>query len=151
MLTWDNLALTIIAEIASVYPGRGKNGETEALIGAGTLALGREPCKAYPGWGIVTPWGRQGVQMPVGDVAGYEGWGVGRISQEHGILTWRGGEGEALGGNGTGEGMGEEFEVGQKVRIWPNHACIAGSGYGWYLIVDGGDEIVDVWVRWRGW
>ncbi len=36
----------------------------------------------------------------------------------------------------------------------PNHACVAGAGFGWYLVVDsdqGGDEIVDVWVRWRGW
>jgi len=44
-----------------------------------------------------------------------------------------------------------KLEVGQKVRIWPNHACISGAGFGWYLVVDGGDEIVDVWPRWRGW
>jgi D-serine deaminase-like pyridoxal phosphate-dependent protein len=42
------------------------------------------------------------------------------------------------------------------VKIWPNHACIAGAGYGWYLVVDSEregneDEIVDVWVRCRGW
>jgi len=34
---------------------------------------------------------------------------------------------------------------------------VAGAGFGWYLVVDSGlpedrrDDIVDVWVRWRGW
>jgi len=68
------------------------------------------------------------------------GWRVGRINQEHGILTWNG-----------GKEVEEKLEVGQKVRVWPNHACVAGSGFGFYLVVDGGDEIVDVWPRWRGW
>ncbi len=50
----------------------------------------------------------------------------------------------------------EKLEVGQKVRIWPNHSCITGAGYDWYLIVDSTlegkeDEVVDVWPRWRGW
>ncbi|TVY38817.1 D-serine dehydratase [Lachnellula occidentalis] len=136
-LSWADMALTIVAEIASLYPGRGARGSTEALLGAGTLALGREPCKAYPGWGILTPWNREDAG---GGAEGYKGWIVGRTSQEHGVLTW-GGE------------VGDEdvLVVGQKVRVWPNHACIAGVGFGWYLVVDGGDEIVDVWVRWRGW
>jgi len=36
-----------------------------------------------------------------------------------------------------------------------NSACVAGSMFGWYLVVDPavdeGNTIVDVWVRWRGW
>lgn len=145
MLTWNNLALTIVAEIASLYPGRGKGGSLEALVGSGTIALGREPCKAYSGWGIVSPWNRPGVRMPLSGPENYLGWKVGRISQEHGILVW----------NGVGIPP-DLLEVGQKVRIWPNHACIAGAGFGWYLIVDETrkgkeDEIIDVWPRWRGW
>jgi D-serine ammonia-lyase len=139
MLTWSDLAFTVVAEIASLYPGRGKGGTTEALVGSGSLALGREPCKAYPGWGILTPWNREGASMPNVGVEQQTGWQIGKISQEHGILTWNGGE------------EVEPLEVGQKVRIWPNHACIAGAGFGWYLIVDGSDEIIDVWPRWRGW
>jgi D-serine deaminase-like pyridoxal phosphate-dependent protein len=146
MLTWDDLAFTIIAEVASLYPGRGPNGAPEALIGSGSLALGREPCKAYPGWGILTPWNRSDAHVPLKGVEKHAGWQVGRISQEHGILVWKGEE----------RGEVERLEVGQKVRVWPNHACIAGAGFGWYLVVDGDnkgreDEIVDVWVRWRGW
>ncbi|TVY32368.1 D-serine dehydratase, partial [Lachnellula subtilissima] len=105
LLGWDDMALTIVAEVASLYPGRGAGGSTEALLGAGTLALGREPCKAYPGWGIVTPWNRQGVEMPREGPEEYAGWVVGRTSQEHGILTW--------GGEVGGEDV---LTVGQKVR-----------------------------------
>lgn len=168
MLTWDDLAFTIVVEIASIYPGRGSNDTTEYLAAAGCLALGREPCKAYSGWGILTPWNRSGIAMPVGSPEGFgkldpnghksdrdkrltvkiEGHILGKISQEHGIVTWKG-------ASSSGE-SGDSFEVGQKVRVWPNHACIAGAGFGWYLIVDSSlkgreDEIVDVWPRWRGW
>lgn len=125
-LSTDSIALTILAEVASIYPDRGTG---EALVTAGSIALGREKCKSYDGWGVVSPWGA---------VKG-EGWIVGGVSQEHGVLKW------------TGEGRGDGLEVGARVRVWPNHACIAGTGFGWYLVVDGGDEVVDVWVRWRGW
>ncbi|TAQ88109.1 hypothetical protein B7494_g3567 [Chlorociboria aeruginascens] len=143
MLTWDDVAITILAEVASLYPGRGEEGKGEVLIGAGSLALGREPCKAYPGWGVLSPWNR-GTEMQRKGPEEIQGWVVGRISQEHGILTW------------SGEGKEEELHIGQKIRVWPNHACIAGVGYGWYLLVDSSregkeDEIVDVWPRWRGW
>ncbi|KFZ07514.1 hypothetical protein V501_06383, partial [Pseudogymnoascus sp. VKM F-4519 (FW-2642)] len=126
-LSTDEIALTILAEISSIYPHR-RTGE--ALITAGSIALGREVCKSYDGFGVVSPWGA---------VKG-EGWVVGSVSQEHGILKWTGREGE-----GTG------LEVGGRVRVWPNHACIAGTGFDWYLVVDGGDVVVDVWMRWRGW
>jgi D-serine deaminase-like pyridoxal phosphate-dependent protein len=146
LLTFSDLAFTILAEIASLYPARGPSNLPEALIGAGSLALGREPCKAYPGFAILSPWNRKGVKMPTVGPEEHVGWQVGRISQEHGILTWSGGDGVKP----------EVLEPGTKVRVWPNHACIAGAGYGWYLIVDETregkeDEIIDVWPRWRGW
>ena len=140
-LSTSDVALTILAEVASLYPARDP---PEALIAAGSLALGREPCKAYTGWGVVSDWGLPSQKL-CGDSR--SGWEVGRISQEHGILR-----------KGTCAGsVIPELKIGQKVRIWPNHACIAGAGFGWYLVVDSTlpesrqDEIVDVWVRWRGW
>ena len=101
-LSTDDLALTILAEVASLYPGRNS---PEALIAAGSLALGREPCKSYSGWGIVSPWSRSWSDQSS------SGWMVGRISQEHGILTK----------NPDSEAQAELW-VGQKLRIWPNHA-----------------------------
>lgn len=141
LLSFSDLGTRTLVEVASLYPDRTER--PEALIAAGSIVLGREPCKSYPGWGVVSPWPQQ-------DGPHYEpegsrtGWIVGRISQEHGILTWE----------GPKEDM-RPLEIGQKLLVWPNHACIAGVNFGWYLIVDSdkpGPEVVrDVWIRWRGW
>ncbi|CBX98334.1 hypothetical protein IAQ61_010433 [Plenodomus lingam] len=140
-LSLDNIAITMLVEVTSVYEEREK---PEALVSAGSLAMGREPCKSYPGWGIVTnTLGNANTKSVYNEQEGKTGWIVGRISQEHGILTW---EGDASQCNPLG--------IGDKVSIWPNHACVAGAGFGWYLITDSGQDgkkVVDVWVRWRGW
>ncbi|KAK0273240.1 hypothetical protein LTR35_012312 [Friedmanniomyces endolithicus] len=141
LLSFADLGLRMLVEVASLYPDRGE--KPEALIAAGSIVLGREACKSYPGWGVVSPW-----PQPSGPHYDPEstkiGWIVGRISQEHGVLTW--------------EGPTEHIrllEIGEKLLVWPNHACIAGVNVGWYLVVDSdtGDPqtVVDVWVRWRGW
>ena len=139
-----DIALTVLAEVSSLYENRKT---PEALIAAGTLALGREPCKSYSGWGIVSDWGLTGdASSTQNNEGGRSGWQVGRISQEHGVLTK----------DPSAERNAARPYVGQRIRIWPNHACIAGACFGWYLVVDSSasdkaDEIVDVWVRWRGW
>ncbi|KAL8715836.1 MAG: hypothetical protein Q9220_000503 [cf. Caloplaca sp. 1 TL-2023] len=133
-----DVALTILAEVSSVYNTRDT---PEALVAAGSMALGREPCKSYPGWGIVSDWG-----FKTSSPDGHSGWQVGRISQEHGILN-----------RASPNGEPRDLSVGQKLRIYPNHACIAGAAFGWYLVVDSDgpedqrDVIVDVWIRCRGW
>lgn len=149
-ITTADVALTILAEVISTYEERGgRDGinTPEALIAGGTLALGHDACKSYKGWGIVSDWGMNSAGQVEGNKEGRSGWQVGRISQEHGVLT----EDTMISGMSMAP-----LTVGQKVRIWPNHACIAGAGYGWYLVVDSSlpedrrDEIVDVWVRYRG-
>jgi len=124
----------------SVYEDRER---PEALVAAGSVVLGREPCKSYTGWGVVTPWPE--IEGDHYDPEGSKkGWIVGRIAQEHGVLTWEGPQHEA-----------RKLQVGQKLMIWPNHACMNGPNFGWYLIVDSEgpdpEEVVDVWIRWRGW
>ncbi|CAK1359418.1 D-serine dehydratase [Cercospora beticola] len=141
LLSFRDLGFRVLTEVASTYFDRGE--KPEALIAAGGIVLGREPCKSYPGWAVVTPWPAASGQTydPEGDQTG---WIVGRISQEHGNLTW--------------EGPKDNFRtlgVGDKLLLWPNHACIAGVNFGWYLVVDSdkanADRIEDVWIRWRGW
>lgn len=140
MLSFADLGLRALVEVVSVYHERER---PEAMIAAGSIVLGREPCKSYPGWGVVTSWPENDGKFydPEGEK---KGWIVGRISQEHGVLSWEGPVEEA-----------RKLEVGQKLLLWPNHACMCGPGFGWYLVVDSedgdDDTIVDVWTRWRGW
>lgn len=140
MLSFADLGLRTLVEVVSVYDDREK---PEAMVAAGSIVLGREPCKSYPGWGVVTPWPEKDDQHydPEGDKAG---WIVGRISQEHGVLTWEGPKNKL-----------RKLAIGQKLMVWPNHACMNGPSFGWYLIVDSdqvdGEKVVDVWTRWRGW
>ncbi|ORY06015.1 putative serine dehydratase domain-domain-containing protein [Clohesyomyces aquaticus] len=140
-LATSSIAIKMLVEVTSVYDEREK---PEALVSAGSLALGREPCKSYPGWGIVTgDLGNAGNDKIYDAQGNKTGWIVGRVSQEHGILTWEGPKEEMT-----------PLKVGDRLLIWPNHACVAGAGFGWYAIVDSerdATEIVDIWVRWRGW
>ena len=72
---------------------------------------------------------------------GRSGWRVAKVSQEHGILR--------------AEKEASDLKVGQTVRIWPNHACVAGAGFPFYTVVDsaveGGKRVVDVRARCNGW
>lgn len=141
LLSYADLGLRVLVEVASLYPDRGD--KPEALVAAGSIVLGREACKSYPGWGVITDWPLKFGEHydPEGSKTG---WIVGRVSQEHGVLTWEGPKDNV-----------RELALGQKLLVWPNHACIAGVNFGWYLVVDseksGGEKIEDVWVRWRGW
>jgi D-serine deaminase-like pyridoxal phosphate-dependent protein len=89
---WDDCALTVLATVVSTaVPG-------QAVIDAGTKALGREPMR-----GADTAEG-------FGCVLGQTDVVVKSMSEEHGMLdlsktSWR-------------------PEVGQRVRIIPNHVCI---------------------------
>ena len=130
----DSIAITVMAEVLSLYDDRDK---PEGLIGAGVIALGREPCKSYAGWGVVTPWKRQMADDDSRLIVSY-------VAQEHGKIKLEGESSSKL-----------AVHVGQRIRIWPNHACIASASYGWYLVVDSSssvpDRIIEVWPRWRGW
>jgi D-serine deaminase-like pyridoxal phosphate-dependent protein len=141
-LSKENIGFKVLVEVTSVYDERGK---PEALISAGSLALGREPCKSYPGWGIVTgELGNSGAQKVYDERGERTGWIVGRISQEHGVLTWEGPREQC-----------NPLKVGDKLFIWPNHACIAGAHFPYYLVTDSDreeDKVYDIWARWaRGW
>ena len=87
---WDDCALTVLATVVSIAV------KGQAVIDAGTKALGREPLRAEgDGYGAL-------LDHP--DVV------VSRMSEEHGILdlsktTWR-------------------PRLGDQVRIVPNHVCI---------------------------
>lgn len=136
----DNIGFTILSEISSTYPDRTEY--PEALINAGCIALAREPCKSYRGHGVVTGWNMPSTYDPYTEETRII---LDRVSQEHGLLQWE----------DRGKRLELPVEYGQRVQIWPNHACITGAHFGWYLVVDSESEdqnvVRDVWVRWRGW
>ncbi|KAF5548842.1 D-serine dehydratase [Fusarium mexicanum] len=139
----DEVAISIVAEVCSVYNDKERS-QPEALVAVGCLGLGREPCAAYPGWGVIS---RSSYESQSGDGRRLI---IGRISQEHSIVAW-----EHTQGEDASSLPPVPLEVGQDVVIFPNHACVAGALYGWYLVVDSAEgdatKIVDVWVRASGW
>jgi D-serine deaminase-like pyridoxal phosphate-dependent protein len=76
----DQIALSVLAEVISVY-NDDERSKPEVLIAAGTLALGREPCQSYAGWGVVA------FDKDVGVSDQQRRLIVERISQEHSILS----------------------------------------------------------------
>jgi D-serine ammonia-lyase len=139
----EEVAVSVVAEVCSVY-NDGERQQPEALVAVGTLGLGREPCRSYGGWGLVEPLGS--LNSPRRLI-------VDRISQEHSIISWE---------LAPDEKKQEvvlppiPLTVGQPVRIYPNHACVTGAMYGWYLVVDSSQEgntskVVDIWIRASGW
>jgi len=88
---WDDCALTVLATVVSTaVPG-------QAVIDAGTKALGREPMADGAGAGF-------GALLERPEVT------VRAMSEEHGILD--------LGGSGWRPAVGEQ------VRVVPNHVCV---------------------------
>ncbi|KAJ5954516.1 hypothetical protein N7501_008795 [Penicillium viridicatum] len=131
----EEIAVSVLAEVCSVYSS-GERSQPEALVAAGTLALGREPCPSYPGWAKLSSW-RQSPSDSQSCLI------VERISQEHSIVAW---EDKKLNSHGL------PLSVGQVVKLYPNHACVAASFYNFYYVVDSdldadAAKIVDVWVR----
>jgi D-serine deaminase-like pyridoxal phosphate-dependent protein len=116
---WSDCALTVLATVVSTaVPG-------QAVVDAGTKALGREPLRGGEGDGY-------GALLDRPDVV------VARMSEEHGILDLT--------------GTGWRPAVGERVRIVPNHVCIA------VHLADGvagvrGESVVESWpvaARGRG-
>ncbi|KAF7327941.1 D-ser-dehydrat domain-containing protein [Mycena kentingensis (nom. inval.)] len=117
-----HIAHYVLATVVSQYPGRGDDGGDEAMCDAGGIAMSKDtgPSGGY------------------GDVIG-KPWRLGRISQEHGILT-------------PTEKGAKMPAVGELVDIVGQHACMIAAAYPWYYIVeDGGRTVIDVWVSWKGW
>lgn len=116
----EQVAVLVVAEIVSTYPGRG-TGPGEQLIDAGVLSLARETSK-FAGYG---------------KLADNDDWIVGRISQEHGILT-------------TENDKAQFLKYGTKVKILPQHACISCASFPYYFILKDG-KVDDVWVPAKWW
>jgi D-serine deaminase-like pyridoxal phosphate-dependent protein len=129
---------TTLAEVTSVEVKGDR-----ATFAASPTVLGL-PDDRFCGYGLLSGWNMPGRKC-VADTTdnGYRWWKASNGSQGHGVLKWEGGK------------QIENLVVGQKVRIIPSRASTIGEVLGRYFVVDSDregkeDEVVDVWVRWRG-
>jgi D-serine deaminase-like pyridoxal phosphate-dependent protein len=97
---------------------------TTAVIDAGSKSLSADllPAKEhrdeYPGHGMII---------------GKNGWIIERLSEEHGMLTWR------------GDGESSSLDIGEQIQIIPNHVCTTFSSLNESVVVSKGEVI----NRWR--
>ncbi|VVT49350.1 uncharacterized protein SAPINGB_P002227 [Magnusiomyces paraingens] len=139
----DDVACWLQAETVGYYPTRGVSGGPEYLLNAGVLALTREPGHGDPSK-VEMARGLARARVPW--EASTTGWVISRVSQEHGIL-------ERVGPVTGSESEAElkPWKLGDKVALYPQHACIIAAMHKFYFVVDGGDTVVDVWEPWKFW
>ena len=117
----EDVAVSVLATVIGSYPER-----RTAIIDAGALALSKDPgpdhVDPHFGYGVVCDVALRSIEARL--VA---------LSQEHGKIATR-----------------EHLPVGTRVRVVPNHSCLAAAMYDRYHILDGG-EVVGEWRPVRGW
>jgi D-serine deaminase-like pyridoxal phosphate-dependent protein len=126
----EDVAVTVLATVIGRSQTSGR-----VLLDAGFLALSRDRSTGdqQEDWGFGRILTLDGVE-PMGDLM------VARTNQEHGLVGSRQGRTDPL-----------SLQLGQRVRILPNHACATAAGHDRYEVVDGDLVIVERWPRIAGW
>jgi D-serine deaminase-like pyridoxal phosphate-dependent protein len=126
----DEIAVSVLTEVIGHRSAAG-----EVLVDAGWMALSRDRGTASQdvdcGYGLVC---NESGEL-IDDVI------VRSTSQEHGILARR--DGKAI--------EPDRFEVGQRLRILPNHACATAAQHGGYWLVGEDLSAGRFWPRMHGW
>jgi D-serine deaminase-like pyridoxal phosphate-dependent protein len=126
----DDIAIGVIASVIGHNRHHGR-----VLIDAGFLALSRDRGTAD----LPVDWGYGAVCDPgTGELI--EDVSVSSTNQEHGIVTARSAEIDF-----------DQFPIGKRLMILPNHACATAAAYERYFVTDGSERILDVWERVNGW
>ena len=121
----DDLAFSVLSTVIGRY-----DSDRRLVLDAGALALSKDQgarhVDVHAGFGrVMSVDGR--AAPPVAVVS---------LSQEHGVARW--------------SGDAARLEVGARVRIQPNHSCLAAAMHDRYHVVRG-TEVVDEWKPIRGW
>ena len=126
----DDIALSVLATVIGHQREKGWT-----LLDAGWMAMSRDRGTAGQpvdqGYGLVC----DAEGRPLADYI------LVGANQEHGIMARRPGAGPNT----------LELQVGQQVRILPNHACSTAAQYGAYQVVGEGGQVTATWPRFRGW
>ena len=136
-----SMPLTILTEVISLYNDREGN-PSQPLIAIGSEILGPWKSDICTNWGVTKQWNLE--PHVIASDHHHLGWMVHNVEKGTSILKWAG-SAELI----------QPLHCGQRLRIYPNNAVSASEAFGWYFVVDSTrvgreDEIVDVFVRWRG-
>lgn len=126
----DEIALSVLGTVISH-----KHKYQRLITDAGGLALSKDHGLFYrdSGFGY-----GQACDAASGRII--HGLTVQSTNQEHGLLDMESADVDFT-----------DLPIGSRLRILPNHACMTAAAYDKYYIVDGSDEIVDIWDRCNGW
>jgi len=125
----NDVAFSVLATVISSFPE-----QQRAVIDAGALALSKDPGPTHvdPGFGFGFGFGRI---IAIEDQHPLPGLRLTSLSQEHGVV----------------EGPGvAALRPGVRLRIVPNHSCLAAACFDHYTVVRG-TEAIDEWQPLRGW
>jgi D-serine deaminase-like pyridoxal phosphate-dependent protein len=124
----SDIAVTVLASVI----GR-NNYAKRILIDAGAIALSKDrstqATEHDAGFGELR------------DIDNADAFGkcvIERAYQEHGAATC------------TDDAIAH-LNIGDRVRVLPNHACLTASTHDRYYVVDGNRDVIDVWERVNGW
>lgn len=126
----SDIALSVLTEVIGYRAGAG-----EWIVDAGWMALSRDRGTAA-----------QAVDQGYGLVCDQDGKVIDDIivratSQEHGILALRSGKPIDA----------DRFDVGERLRILPNHACATAGKHDGYWLIGDGQQPRRYWPRIHGW
>jgi D-serine deaminase-like pyridoxal phosphate-dependent protein len=107
-----------------------------ALIDAGSLALSQDRSTAASGLPEDVGYGLVMDESAENRTANMH---VARAFQEHGVLEC------------DGSFPFDQFPIGSRVRVFPNHACTMAAMYDSYKVIDVHGEVIDTWPRVNGW
>jgi len=126
--TWRECAFTVLATVIGRYPQRRR-----LLLDAGALALSRDegPRHIHPECGF-------GVLLDLVSGAPLPGLRIVSLTQEHATVE-------------VAEAAPDvPFTLGDRVRVVPNHSCLAAACFDRVHAVEG-DQVVAIWPTARGW
>ncbi len=124
----NDIAVTVLASVI----GRNTHAN-RILLDAGAIALSKDRST-------------QGTKHDAGfgelrDIDNADAFGnccIERVYQEHGAVAC------------TPAAIAQ-LDIGDRVRVLPNHACLTASTHDRYYVVDGGRDVIDIWERVNGW
>lgn len=126
----DDIALTVLTSVISH-----NKAQNRLLVDAGSLALSADPGKPNAA-------GQKhfGQLCSVDGCKVLAGLFVTSCNQEHGLVSID-----------TTRYAFDDFPIGSKLRILPNHACITAAAYPGYNVITEDNQTIDYWPRCNGW